>query len=248
LEGCSEEWATQERHVRQEQVLTALQILGDQAARSSDHAQSIALYKRAIAVDSLRDEPVRALMLVLSAKGDANGALQTYREFAHRLSQNLGGVPDERTAELYIRLRRKNLQRTRAPKFEPQSHEVPEVGSLPHPLNSLIGREDERTEIASQLRLSRLVTLTGMGGIGKTRLAIEVASEVRSSFTDGVWFVPLEALSEGTQVAQAIASTLALRVETGSSPLDALAKGLRLKQVLLVLDNCEHLLESCRGL
>ncbi len=244
LEGCAEEWAVQERRVRQEQALTALQTLGDQDMQVGNYVEAFDWYQRALTLNPLRDEPLRGVMRALVAKGDTNGALQAYREFANLLRRDMGGIPDEQTAQLYARLRKKSRQ-THEQRPPAPPRDAPVIGSVPHPLSPLIGREDEGNEVVSKLRLNRLISLTGVGGIGKTRLAIEVASEVRPIFPDGVWFVPLEALSEGTQVVQAIISALDFRVETNTSPLEALIKGLRSKRILLVLDNCEHLLEAC---
>jgi predicted ATPase/Tfp pilus assembly protein PilF len=102
-------------------------------------------------------------------------------------------------------------------------------------------------EVATRLRKSRLVTLTGMGGIGKTRLAIEVAAEVvqdHATYADGVWLIALESLSDGKLVVQQIASVLGLKEASGQTLLQSVIEHLRAKRLLLVLDNCEHLLES----
>ncbi len=98
------------------------------------------------------------------------------------------------------------------------------------------------------LTSGRLVTLTGAGGIGKTRLALRVASEVRRSFPGGVWFVELASLEDGSLLAQAIAAKLRLGNESGREPVEVLTDYLKGQRLLLVLDNCEHLLESCAAL
>ena len=129
------------------------------------------------------------------------------------------------------------------------SRSVPAVrGHLPHPLTELIGREDERLEVAAKLRQSRLVTLTGPGGIGKTRLAVEVAAQAVGGFADGAWLVPLESLVDGTQVARQIAAALELKEEPGQPVLESLSRHLQSKKLLLLLDNCEHLLSACTSM
>lgn len=121
--------------------------------------------------------------------------------------------------------------------------------NLPIPLTSFIGRAHEREDIKQMLTLdpahggtSRLITLTGAGGCGKTRLAIQVGSELVHAFADGVWFVDLAPLSDGALIPQAIASVLDVREQLGRPLLDTLADSLREKALLLIFDNCEHLL------
>jgi predicted ATPase/DNA-binding XRE family transcriptional regulator len=114
---------------------------------------------------------------------------------------------------------------------------------LPKPLTSLIGREAELTNVTNLLGdpAVRLLTLTGPGGTGKTRLALEVASEVAEAFPDGVVFVPLASLIDPTLVASTMAQCLGLREGAGQSPVERLTTHLGDKRMLLVLDNFEHL-------
>jgi predicted ATPase len=120
--------------------------------------------------------------------------------------------------------------------------------NLPLQLNSFVGRGREMAEIETLLADRRLLTLTGPGGSGKTRLALAVTSEVAEWFGDGVWLVELASLSDPDLLPQAVASVLGVR-ETPSAPLvDALVAYLEPRNVLLVLDNCEHLIEACASL
>ncbi len=125
-----------------------------------------------------------------------------------------------------------------------------DVGSnnLPIQLTSFIGREREMKEIKGLLRSTRLLTLTGSGGCGKTRLAVQMAVDVLEAFRDGVWFVDLVRLSDPTIVPQAVASALGVREVPGRALLATLAEYLRDRHVLLVLDNCEHLVIACAQL
>src|SRR5262249_5010095 len=110
---------------------------------------------------------------------------------------------------------------------------------LPTPFSSLIGREQEQMDLRALLGLPavRLVTLTGPGGVGKTRLAIQVAADVADRFRDGVRFVPLDPIRDADLVVPTIAHVLEVR-DVGSSPLfDALVAALRDRQLLLLLDN-----------
>src|SRR5918912_25551 len=120
--------------------------------------------------------------------------------------------------------------------------------NLPSALSSFVGREEELTEVKRLLEHNRLLTLTGSGGCGKTRLALAAASEVVEGFEDGVWMVELASLAEPSLVPQAVASTLGVRERPGSSLNEALSDYLRTRKLLLILDNCEHLIEACAEL
>lgn len=111
-----------------------------------------------------------------------------------------------------------------------------------------MGRRQEVSEVRSLLGRSRLVTLTGVGGVGKTRLAVQVARSARRAFRDGAWLVELAAVTEPGQVAEAVAGTLRIPEQSGRASEDALGAFLASRELLLVVDNCEHLLETCTPL
>jgi hypothetical protein len=122
--------------------------------------------------------------------------------------------------------------------------------NLPTHATALVGRDREVADLR-QLLLSddgRLITLTGVGGCGKTRLALGVASSLIGSFKDGVWLVELAALADPQLVQQAVTSVLGVRERSDRALLDALVSFLARRQVLLVLDNCEHLVKACAEL
>jgi predicted ATPase/DNA-binding winged helix-turn-helix (wHTH) protein len=120
--------------------------------------------------------------------------------------------------------------------------------TLPSPLTSFVGHEDDLVEYAEALRQFRLLTLTGIGGAGKTRLAIRLAESMASTYPDGVWFIDLAALQETDLLAAFVArATGAPEAET-EPPLEFLGSRFARSQSLLVLDNCEHLLEACATL
>jgi predicted ATPase/class 3 adenylate cyclase len=122
------------------------------------------------------------------------------------------------------------------------------ANNLPVQTTSFIGREPEMEQVRSRLASTRLLTLTGAGGCGKTRLALQVAAERVEAYPDGVWLVELAALSEGDLVAQSVASALGLREEPGRDLTETVTNNLRTKALLLILDNCEHLVEACARL
>ncbi|WP_327321965.1 LuxR C-terminal-related transcriptional regulator [Streptomyces sp. NBC_01210] len=118
-------------------------------------------------------------------------------------------------------------------------------GRLPAEVTSFVGRRHEVAEVRNRLSGSRLVTLTGVGGVGKTRLASHVAAEVRSAFADGVWLVELAGLENSELLTQTVAEALEIRDHSSRGPLDILTEHLRDKRTLVILDNCEHLLPQC---
>lgn len=117
--------------------------------------------------------------------------------------------------------------------------------NLPEQVTTFIGREALTTHVRELLRATRLLTLTGSGGCGKTRLALHLAAEELEGFSDGVWFVELAALSDPTLVPQSVAGVLGLAPASGTPMLTCVVEHLLGRQVLLVLDNCEHLLPAC---
>ncbi len=120
--------------------------------------------------------------------------------------------------------------------------------NLPIQVTSFIGRDREIAEIKQALPHTRLLTLTGSGGCGKTRLALQVAAGLVDSSADGVWVVELASLSDSTLVPKAVASALGIREQPGILLNETLRRYLQTKALLLVLDNCEHLLSACAQL
>ncbi|HET6358910.1 ATP-binding protein [Streptomyces sp.] len=117
-------------------------------------------------------------------------------------------------------------------------------GNLPADLTSFVGRRQEASQARQFMLAARLLTLTGPGGIGKTRLALHLAHKVRRAFPDGVWLVELAAVTEGAAVARAVSAAVELGTSSPRPPLTTLADYLADKQLLLVLDNCEHVLDA----
>ena len=120
--------------------------------------------------------------------------------------------------------------------------------NLPVQLTSFVGREREKAEVKRLLSTTRFLTLTGSGGAGKTRLALQVAAEVLRDFPDGVWLVELAALSDPSLVPKAVASALDVPEQPGQGLTETLVGFLRGKSVLIILDNCEHLVAACADL
>ena len=119
-----------------------------------------------------------------------------------------------------------------------------ELNNLPAELSSFIGREQEVAEVISLLPTTRLLTLTGAGGVGKTRLALQIAAGVGPDYRDGVWLVDLAPLADPVLVPKAVALALNVQEQPGRPLIDTLTDRLRRRQLLLVLDNCEHLVQA----
>jgi predicted ATPase/class 3 adenylate cyclase/Tfp pilus assembly protein PilF len=120
--------------------------------------------------------------------------------------------------------------------------------NLPQQLTSFVGREQELAEVRRLLGTSRLVTVVGVGGLGKTRLGLQAGADALEDFSDGVWLVELASLTDARLVPQAVASVLGVKEEAGRPVQEALVKFVKDRQLLLVLDNCEHLLQACAEL
>jgi predicted ATPase/serine/threonine protein kinase len=131
-----------------------------------------------------------------------------------------------------------------------ETHPTPPTvrNNLPKPLSRLVGRDRDAEGVRTRLAGARLVTLTGPGGIGKTRLAVRVAGESLAAHPDGVWLVDLAVASEADAVLRAVAGVLEVREDASTSLADAIVSALGERHVLIVLDNCEHLVTACAAL
>jgi len=187
------------------------------------------------------DEVARAmLMRTLYRSGRQADALREFRDIRERLGDELGIEPSRALYELdeQILLRDTSLDARRSAA----------VGNLPPSLTSFVGRVDEQARLAELLRSHRLATVTGAGGVGKTRLAVEVASTVAHRFSDGAWIIDLAPVTSPSSVATTIAAVLQVPIDDPDRPVDALADALRGSSMLLVLDNCEHVVEAVAAL
>jgi non-specific serine/threonine protein kinase len=200
--------------------------------------------RRWIEIDRASEKGHRQLMELYAKAGQRAAALRQYEECEKVLKKELGESPHEETRELYEAIKENRVV------AEPPSVKSPPVRSnnLPRQLTSFIGREREMEEVKRLLSNTCLLTLTGSGGCGKTRLALKVAEGLVEDYKDGVWLVELASLSDPSLIPQAVAVDLEVREQPGRPLMDTLLDYLRPKQMLLVLDNCEHLIGACSTL
>ncbi|HEY8285077.1 MAG TPA: tetratricopeptide repeat protein [Chloroflexota bacterium] len=252
-----EEWAVRRREVLREQYRALLLHLADLRERQGGNEEAMRCLRTLLASDPCHEDAARALMRLQAEAGRHVDALRTYQQLAQSLRRDLDLAPDNETTARYdqVRADRQAAVRQRT--------------NLPTPLTSFLGREKELAALAEALLeglagdrwlegnqppaasgLKRLITITGSGGCGKTRLAIEVGHEVHSHYADGLWLIELASLPPGQAadpelIARQACATLGVRPSSDQSPLAGLGTILQPRQVLLILDNCEHVLASC---
>jgi predicted ATPase/DNA-binding SARP family transcriptional activator len=189
-----------------------------------------------------KPEPAyRALMKAHAAKGDMSKVAATYERCVKSLRE-FGIEPSDQTKELYESLK---SGREISKPVTAASVRKETSSNLPLPLTSFIGRQRELAEIAKLLSASRLLTLTGPGGVGKSRLAIQTAHDSIKKFKEGVVWVGLVGLSDENLIPQEIAQALSMREISQEPLIETLMTHLKSRDFLLVLDNCEHLIRAC---
>jgi predicted ATPase/DNA-binding SARP family transcriptional activator len=243
LPSCYDDWILPEREQLRQAYANALERLVA-FLESQDQPRAALKYARhLVRHDPLREEAYRGLMRLHAACGDRAGVRRVYQTCAAVLERELGVESSAATREAYEHSVRLDAPTRPLPSSPPLTNT-----NLPVQLTSFVGRERELAELKPLLQTTRLLTLTGPGGTGKTRLALRLAAEVLETYAAGVWLVELAPLADPTLVAHTMATTLGVREQPGRPLLDALLDYLRAKRLLLLLDNCEHLIETCAHL
>nr|BFE82116.1 hypothetical protein GCM10020093_047170 [Planobispora longispora] len=219
----------------EEQRLSALEQRAEARLELGEHGLLVGELGDLVARHPLRERLRAVHMRALYRAGRQSEALAGYTELRERLAEELGLDPGPELAALYQAILGQDPALS-VPAERP-------VTNLPAAVSKLIGRDGALAEICSLAGDERLVTLTGPGGVGKTRLALAAAARLADSFEDGAWLVELD---HGTRSpAEAVMAALDIKEDAGpATPADRLADALRSRRLLLVLDNCEHLVEQ----
>lgn len=234
-----DDWLLIRREQFRVQVMSALEQLAEFHERAGQLAEAERSIRRLLENDPLSEAAYRQLMRVLARGNRLNAALDVYETCRRVLGTELGLAPAVETVTLAEQIR------ARAP-FDSQSAQA----ALPPVITRFFGRQQESARLVDFLsrRTVRLVTLAGPGGVGKTRLAIEVAHRMAGVFAHDICFVELTGVTDEKSVDDAVAAALHLPTSAGRSFTSAILDYLHGKTMLLVLDNCEHQVKACARL
>jgi predicted ATPase/DNA-binding SARP family transcriptional activator len=220
---------------------------------------AVARLEAIVAAHPLRERPHAQLMLALYRTARQADALAVHRRYRERLDRELGLEPSADLQDLQTRMLRQDPtldlpapateagpgpeQRTAEPV---PADPAPPAGNTPLLPRRLVGRQDDVARVTSTLGSARVVTLTGPGGVGKTSLAMHVAAlaQEEGRFLDGIWVVELASVTAAEAVADAVTTVLSVQQQHGRDVLQRLVEYLRPKRLLLLLDNCEHVVEA----
>jgi predicted ATPase/DNA-binding SARP family transcriptional activator len=244
-----EEWTEARREELRQLHLALLVQLAELYEERGEYEPAIEALRKATANEPTFEEGHAHLMRLYALLGRPERALSQYERLRDALVRGLGTQPAATTRHLRDEIALGMLPSAPLSAL-PQEEKPPAAGrhNLPAARTSFVGREREMVELKRTLAMTRLLTLTGAGGSGKTRLALEVARDLIGSYPDGVWLVELAPLSEGDLVAQEVAGALEVPERPGEPLSDTLVDALGDKGLLLVLDNCEHLVEAAAQL
>jgi predicted ATPase/DNA-binding SARP family transcriptional activator len=215
----------------------------DAALRAGRHAELLGELTAALQAHPLDERLVGQLMLAQYRSGRQADALDTYRNTRERLVEELGVDPSPPLRDVYQTILEGESSSHSIPRSSQPVADTRPHADLPRRATSFIGREQEIRRVTAALREAPLVTLTGVGGVGKTRLALEAVGADRERYDDGVWFCELAPVDSGA-VSHALAAALRLQQQHGLGIEDTLIEYLRTRELLLVVDNCEHVLDS----
>ena len=255
LPGCYDDWVLAEREQLRQRYVEALARLIELLTEARNFRPAIQYAELLLRQDSLREETYRLLMRLHAWRGDPAGVVRVYQMCAAVLQRELGVPVSPETQAAYESLRARKVAVPAPGDASPPRR----YHNLPLQLTRFLGREREVAGLRQILKPEpdtaavRLLTLTGVGGCGKTRLALQVAGglcrdDAPRPYPDGVWLVELAPLVEAGQVPLAVAKALNVQEQTGGTLLTALTDQLHAKALLLILDNCEHLVDACAQL
>ncbi len=253
-----EDWTIAARDTLRARYLTLLTGLAALQEVAGDWSAAIVALQRVLLAEPTHEGAHLGLMRLYALAGRRARALRQWEELRDALRRDLDAAPDPAADAL--------REAIAAGRFPPPTADAADAAAaardegavagrrarertnLPVALTPLIGREEESRAVRGALAGARLLTLTGAGGCGKTRLALAVATDLLASYRDGVWLVELAALTDAALVPQAVAAAFGVREEAGTPLTATLGAALRARTALIVLDNAEHLRAACAAL
>ena len=232
-----EEWVLLQREALALQMAETLHHLATHYEEQRDYPQALAYARHWLALDAWQEEAHQQVMRLLARCGRRSEALHQYKTCRRVLADELGLEPSQETARLFEQIQAEELSGTQPVALQPRHN-------LPVPLTSLIGREVDLTALSQLLAdpALRLVTIVGPGGVGKTHLALEAVAAQVDRFPNGVYLISLAPLQSADFLATTIVEALQFSFYDHTSPEQQLRDYLKQKEILLVLDNFEHLL------
>ncbi|MDQ3897875.1 MAG: winged helix-turn-helix domain-containing protein [Actinomycetota bacterium] len=229
--------------VRLEELrLVALEERIDARLALGYHEEEVGELEARCAEHPLRDRLRGQLMVALYRSGRQPEALRAFQAYRRLLADDLGLDPSPELRDLETKILHHD------PELAPHRASPRPLPPVVTPPSSFVGREAEVAEVTRRLATSRLLTLTGPGGVGKTRLALEVAADVAGQFPDGAVVCELAAVANAEAVGPAVATALRIQRQAGRTVEDSVADVLRTRRMLLVVDNCEHVLDAAASL
>jgi len=239
LEGCHETWVLPARETRRQHYEQALDFLIEQAQADGDYEAAEKYLRRAVAAEGLKEAKRCALMRLLARRGEYNAAIEVYTQFRSLLHD-----PHMEPGREITRLWRELRERARAYSGQSPAGSTP-LYRVPLNAKALVGRQTAILEVANLFTLRRLVTLTGSPGIGKTQMALHVAEHLRDDYPDGTVFLDLTDVKNEGHLWRALLSTLQGTHASHQSVEESVVAQLETRQMLLILDSCEHLVDRC---
>jgi predicted ATPase/DNA-binding SARP family transcriptional activator len=251
-----ETWVEERRAQLRELYLSLLLELGALYEEREEFEAAIETLGKVVTQEPTHEGAHAGLMRLYALSGRRREALSQYERLREALYREFGTEPEAATTRMQQEIWAGAFPHSDSPLTDFPAEVAPSAAgaasrrapkrhnNLPLAHTTFVGREREKLEVKRHLARTSLLTLTGTGGCGKTRLALEVARDLVGAYPDGVWLVELAPLSDPTLLPQAVASTLGVREQPGRPLLETLEDTLRPKKTLLVVDNCEHLVEA----
>lgn len=247
-----EEWITQRRDALQRTYQELLLELACLYESSADYPKGIQILQALLAIDPSCEDAHKLLIRLYALNNQRQKAIRQYHVLKESLEYELEIGPSDETRDLF-----EAIQSGKFPARETTTQHFPDSRSdiakqvpnnLPLQLTTFIGRDQEIAEVLQLLENHRMVTLIGAGGTGKTRLAVKVAERMLESFPNGVWFADLAPLTDPNGVSHRLMNILGILEFCRQDDIQQLVTFLKPTPILLVIDNCEHLLDACAGL